>query len=43
MSAPDLSRPMLVFLLLAQMALGLLAMTVCIPSMQDWPEQLGAS
>lgn len=34
---------MLVFLLLAQMAMGLLAMTVCIPSMQDWPEQLGAS
>ena len=43
MSAPVLNRPMLVFLLLAQMALGLLAMTVCIPSMQDWPAQFGAS
>jgi len=43
MPAPAPNRSMLVFLLLAQMALGLLAMTVCIPSMQDWPAQWGAS
>lgn len=43
MPAPAPNRSMLVFLLLAQMALGLLAMTVCIPSMQDWPELLGAT
>ena len=36
-------RPALVALLLAQMAFGLLAMTLCIPSMQDWPEQFAAS
>ena len=30
-------------LLLAQMAFGLLAMTLCIPSMQDWPALFGAS
>ena len=36
-------RPALVALLLAQMAFGLLAMTLCIPSMQDWPQQFAAS
>jgi DHA1 family bicyclomycin/chloramphenicol resistance-like MFS transporter len=29
--------------LVAQMALGLLAMTMCLPSMQDWPATFGAS
>jgi DHA1 family bicyclomycin/chloramphenicol resistance-like MFS transporter len=33
----------LVALLLAQLAFGLLAMTLCIPSMQDWPQQFAAS
>ena len=36
-------RPALVALLLAQLAFGLLAMTLCIPSMQDWPQQFAAS
>ena len=30
-------------LLLAQMAIGLLTMTLCIPSMQDWPTLFGAT
>ncbi len=29
--------------LVAQFAFGLLAMTICLPSMQDWPETFGAS
>ncbi|HZN48158.1 MAG TPA: multidrug effflux MFS transporter [Ramlibacter sp.] len=29
--------------LVAQLAFGLLAMTICLPSMQDWPTQYGAS
>ncbi|MBP7567456.1 MAG: MFS transporter, partial [Burkholderiaceae bacterium] len=29
--------------LVSQMALGLLAMTMCLPSMQDWPATFGAS
>lgn len=29
--------------LVAQMALGLLAMTICVPSMLDWPETFGAT
>jgi DHA1 family bicyclomycin/chloramphenicol resistance-like MFS transporter len=29
--------------LVAQMALGLLAMTICVPSMLDWPAAFGAS
>ena len=29
--------------LVLQLAFGLLAMTVCLPSMQDWPELFGAS
>ena len=35
--------PALVVLLLAQMAIGLLTMTLCIPSMQDWPTLFGAT
>jgi DHA1 family bicyclomycin/chloramphenicol resistance-like MFS transporter len=30
-------------ILVAQVAFGLLAMTICIPSMQDWPALFGAS
>jgi MFS transporter, DHA1 family, multidrug resistance protein len=37
MNSPSPVRPALVLNLLAQMAFGLLAMTLCIPSMQDWP------
>jgi DHA1 family bicyclomycin/chloramphenicol resistance-like MFS transporter len=29
--------------LIAQLAFGLLAMTICLPSMQEWPTQFGAS
>ncbi|WP_162241864.1 MFS transporter [Pseudorhodoferax sp. Leaf267] len=29
--------------LVAQLAFGLLAMTICLPSMQDWPTQFGAT
>ncbi|HEY8360750.1 MAG TPA: Bcr/CflA family efflux MFS transporter [Ramlibacter sp.] len=29
--------------LIAQLALGLVAMTICLPSMQDWPATFGAS
>lgn len=29
--------------LIAQLSFGLLAMTICLPSMQDWPAQFGAS
>jgi MFS transporter, DHA1 family, multidrug resistance protein len=29
--------------LMAQMAFGLLAMTICLPSMQEWPGLFGAS
>lgn len=29
--------------LVAQLAFGLLAMTICLPSMQDWPAQFGAT
>jgi DHA1 family bicyclomycin/chloramphenicol resistance-like MFS transporter len=29
--------------LIAQLAFGLLAMTICLPSMQDWPATFGAS
>ncbi|MBC5785381.1 multidrug effflux MFS transporter [Ramlibacter sp. USB13] len=29
--------------LISQLAFGLLAMTICLPSMQDWPAQFGAS
>ncbi|MEI7783898.1 MAG: multidrug effflux MFS transporter [Betaproteobacteria bacterium] len=38
---PHRPRQALVINLLAQMAFGLLAMTLCIPSMQDWPAIFG--
>ncbi len=41
-SRPEHS-PWLTLALVAQMALGLLAMTVTVPSMLDWPATLGAS
>ena len=37
------SRGLLVANLLAQMAFGLIAMTICIPSMQEWGALFGAS
>lgn len=43
MNSPPTVRPGLVVILLAQMAFGLLAMTLCIPSMQDWPAIFSAS
>ncbi|RYY86769.1 MAG: hypothetical protein EOO24_35350, partial [Comamonadaceae bacterium] len=33
----------LTFNLIAQLAFGLVAMTICLPSMQDWPAIFGAS
>lgn len=36
-------HPWLAANLVAQLAFGLLAMTICLPSMQDWPAQFGAS
>ncbi|RZI98999.1 MAG: MFS transporter, partial [Rubrivivax sp.] len=45
-STPDAPAPPSGWLtanLVAQMALGLLAMTICLPSMQDWPATFGAS
>ena len=35
--------PWLTANLIAQLAFGLLAMTICLPSMQDWPALFGAS
>jgi DHA1 family bicyclomycin/chloramphenicol resistance-like MFS transporter len=35
--------PWLTANLVAQLAFGLLAMTICLPSMQDWPSTFGAS
>jgi DHA1 family bicyclomycin/chloramphenicol resistance-like MFS transporter len=40
---PEPSRRLLVAVLLATLAFGLLAMTICIPSMQDWPAVFDAS
>lgn len=37
------SHAWLVANLVAQLAFGLLAMTICLPSMQDWPAMFGAS
>lgn len=37
------SQAALVANLVAQLAFGLLAMMVCLPSMQDWPAEFGAS
>ena len=41
--SPSPSRGPLLAVLLAQIAYGLLAMTICIPSMQDWPRTFDAS
>ena len=45
--SPDVAPPThsrwLTVTLVAQMALGLLAMTICLPSMLDWPRIFGAS
>src|SRR3954470_7594888 len=38
-----LSRGWLIVNLIAQLSFGLFAMTVCLPSMQDWPATFGAS
>src|SRR5689334_9425481 len=35
--------PWLTANLIAQLAFGLLAMSICLPSMQDWPATFGAS
>lgn len=47
MSSPSSQTPVpngwLTLALIAQMALGLLAMTIGVPSMQDWPTTFGAS
>ena len=40
---PLLNHPMLITNLLAQIAFGLIAMTICLPSMQDWGALFGAS
>jgi len=37
------SKPALVANLVAQLGFGLLAMMICLPSMQDWPAEFGAS
>ena len=42
-AAPPPARFGLTAHLISQLAFGLLAMTISIPSMQDWPAQLGAS
>jgi DHA1 family bicyclomycin/chloramphenicol resistance-like MFS transporter len=45
MTSPPPSRlsPWLTANLVSQLAFGLLAMTICLPSMQDWPSTFGAS
>lgn len=40
-TATPASRNALLLILLGQMAFGLLAMTICIPSMQEWGQQFG--
>jgi DHA1 family bicyclomycin/chloramphenicol resistance-like MFS transporter len=42
-AAPPASRRTLLLTLLGQMAFGLLAMTICIPSMQEWGAQFGVA
>lgn len=42
-SAPPRPSPWLTANLIAQLAFGLLAMTICLPSMQDWPARFGAT
>ncbi len=41
--APIAPSTWLTVALVAQMALGLLAMTICVPSMLDWPDTFGAT
>jgi DHA1 family bicyclomycin/chloramphenicol resistance-like MFS transporter len=41
--SPPTTSPWLVANLVAQLAFGLLAMTICLPSMQDWPAMFGAT
>jgi DHA1 family bicyclomycin/chloramphenicol resistance-like MFS transporter len=43
MSPPPSSSPLLIANLIGQLAFGLLAMTICIPSMQEWGAIFGAS
>jgi DHA1 family bicyclomycin/chloramphenicol resistance-like MFS transporter len=38
-----MTRRLLLFNLLSPLAFGLLAMTICIPSMQDWGDQFGVA
>ncbi|KQT10689.1 Bcr/CflA family efflux MFS transporter [Ramlibacter sp. Leaf400] len=42
-AAPARSHALLMANLVAQLAFGLLAMTICLPSMQDWPTVFGAT
>ena len=42
-AVPPSPSPWLTANLIAQLAFGLLAMTICLPSMQDWPASFGAS
>ena len=42
-SSPSASHGWLIANLLAQIGFGLLAMTVCLPSMQSWATTFGAS
>lgn len=43
LSPPSVRTAWLVANLVAQLALGLLAMTICLPSMQAWPAEFGAT
>lgn len=43
MTTPPVRRHWLVVNLVAQLAFGLLAMTICLPSMLDWTAEFGAS
>nr|WP_186329792.1 Bcr/CflA family efflux MFS transporter [Variovorax boronicumulans] len=43
LSSPTIRPVWLTANLVAQLALGLLAMTVCLPSMQQWPAEFGAT
>ncbi len=42
-TSPSRVHPLLTAILLAQIAFGLLAMTMCLPSMQEWGTLFGAS
>lgn len=43
MPTPPLHRGWITANVIAQLAFGLLAMTICLPSMQDWPTTFGAT